>query len=277
MNPTDYEYLSNFLRATSGLWLGENKGYLLEDRLEPLAQSWGLDGIPQFVQELKKKADDNRLSGAVTEAMTTNETLFFRDKDPFEELKEWLLPEIISNRATSRRLKIWCTAASTGQEPYSIAMLLLEHFPELKDWNVEILATDISSAALARAGSGIYSQFEIQRGLPVQLLMKYFAQCDTGWQIHEDLRQQIRWQEMNMLNNFSNCGRFDIIFCRNILIYFEIETKKTSSIESTPNCFPTDTCCCRNRSGHHQLVRTVYAVQHRHLQADMRCHGLATC
>ena len=128
MNPTDYEYLSNFIRATSGLWLGENKGYLLKDRLEPLAQSWGLDGIPQLVQELKKKADDNRLSGAVTEAMTTNETLFFRDKDPFEELKERLLPETISNRATSRRLKIWCTAASTGQEPYSIAMLLLEPF-----------------------------------------------------------------------------------------------------------------------------------------------------
>lgn len=225
MNPADYEYLANFLLGTSGLALGTNKEYLLEARLIPLAQSLGMSGISELVQELKNGAEA-RVSSAVTEAMTTNETSFFRDKTPFEDLKDRLFPKLIEARRLSRRLKIWCAAGSTGQEPYSILMLLDDAFPELKDWTIELLATDLDKSAIERANSGIYTQFEVQRGLPVQMLMKYFDQVDAGWQIKEKIRNAVQWKQLNLLDNFTRLGNFDIIFCRNILIYFQQETKK---------------------------------------------------
>ena len=224
MKATEYEYLSSFLLGTSGLSLGDGKEYLLEARLIPLAQSLGLDGIPQLVTELRK-GQDPRVACAVTEAMTTNETSFFRDKVPFEELRTQLLPSLIEARRTSRSLRIWCAAAATGQEPYSIEMVLNEDFPELKSWNVEIIATDLDTCALSRSEAGIYSQFEVQRGLPVKLLMKYFEQCETGWRINDVLRNRIKWKQLNLLNDFSVLGTFDIVFCRNVLIYFQNETK----------------------------------------------------
>jgi len=225
MNPADYEYLANFLLGTSGLALGTGKEYLIEARLVPLAQSCDLDGIEQLVAELRK-GNNTRLSSAVTEAMTTNETSFFRDKTPFEELRANLLPTVLQARQTSRTLRIWCAAAATGQESYSIAMTLLESFPEIKSWNVEIFGTDLDKAALSRCEEGVYSQFEVQRGLPVQLLMKYFEQCDAGWRVNDELRSRVRWQQCNLLDDFSRFGMFDIIFCRNVLIYFQNETKK---------------------------------------------------
>lgn len=225
MNPADYEYLSNFLIGTSGLSLGEGKEYLLEARLIPLAQSLDLSGIEELVAELKNNPE-LKLESAVTEAMTTNETSFFRDKAPFVELQEKLLPAIIENGKTTRKLRIWCAAAATGQEPLTIKMVLKENFPELASWNVEIVCTDIDKSALYRCEKGIYSQFEVQRGLPVQYLMKYFDQCPTGWQAKPVLLEGITWTQLNLLNNFSNLGSFDIVFCRNVLIYFQIETKK---------------------------------------------------
>ncbi len=225
MNPTDYEYLSNFLLGTSGLALGEGKEYLLEARLVPLAQSWDLENMDELIRALRK-GTDKRLSSAVTDAMTTNETSFFRDKNPFEELKQRLLPSLVEARQTSRRLRIWCCACSTGQEPYSLAMLLEESFPHLRDWTIEIVCTDISQSILDRAQEGIYSQFEVQRGLPVQMLMKYFEQCETGWQIKAELRRRIQWHTTNLLDDFSRFGMFDLVFCRNVLIYFQVETKK---------------------------------------------------
>ncbi len=223
MNPTDYEFLCQHVLRTSGLSLGTGKEYLLEARLVPLANSWGLASLPDLVRELR--AGNATLSAAVTEAMTTNETSFFRDRVPFDELRDTILPPLIGARMPQRRLRIWCAASATGQEPYSLAILLRESFPQINSWNVEILATDISRAALDRGRAGVYSQFEVQRGLPIQLLMKYFAQHEGGWLVNEDLRKLIQWQQINLLEDFSRFGIFDAILCRNVLIYFANETK----------------------------------------------------
>jgi chemotaxis protein methyltransferase CheR len=225
ISPTDYTYLSQYLLQKSGLALGAGKDYLLEARLVPLAQSWGLQGIDDLVREMKK-GSHQRLNTAVVEAMTTNETLFFRDKTPFDELKDTLLPSLLANRQTTRRLRIWCAAASTGQEPYTLAMVLREHFPKLSDWTLEIVGTDLSSHALKRAEEAVYTQFEVQRGLPIQFLMKYFEQAPTGWRVRNELRQLVKLQQMNLLDSFNHLGQFDIVFCRNVLIYFENPAKK---------------------------------------------------
>lgn len=222
---SDYEFLCAFLLKRSGLYLGPNKDYLLEARLIPVAQSWGLTGLEALVLDLRRGGNE-RLSSAVTEAMTTNETLFFRDKTPFDELRDTLLPQLLESRKSSGRFRIWCAAASTGQEPYSLAMLLLEAFPQLQSWKIDIVGTDISTQALARAEEGVYSQFEVQRGLPIQYLMKYFEQVPNGWKIKTELKRHIQYRSLNLLDNFSHLGQFDLIMCRNVLIYFENDVKK---------------------------------------------------
>ncbi len=225
MTPSDYEYLTNYLLKTSGLSLGDNKEYLLEARLVPLAQSLDIEGISQLVAELKKGLN-KALATSVTEAMTTNETSFFRDKRPFEELTELILPPLIEARRNIKRLNIWCAAGATGQEPYSILMTIKEHFPELDSWNISLVATDIAAAPIAKGKKGEYSQFEVQRGLPIQLLMKHFEQTEAGWQIKPSFREAVKWHQLNLLDNFGKLGVFDIIFCRNVLIYFQNETKR---------------------------------------------------
>lgn len=237
MNSSEYDYLRKFLLESSGLALDDQKQYLIEARLIPLVKTFGLESIADIVAELRR--DNSALGSAVTEAMTTNETSFFRDKTPFEEFKNYMLPRILAERANQRRLRIWVAAAATGQEPYTIAMLLRESFPELRSWNVEIIASDISAQVLERSRNGIYSQFEVQRGLPIQLLMKYFDQVDAGWQVKEELRQSITWRELNLLHNFAHLGRFDVIFCRNVLIYFEVSTKKCI-LDRISNMLPDD-------------------------------------
>lgn len=221
----DYEFLAQFLLAQSGLSLGTGKEYLLEARLIPLAQSYGLSGIADLVAEARRNPRQ-QLAQSIVEAMTTNETLFFRDNTPFEELRERLLPPLLENRRTTRKLRIWSAAASTGQEAYSIAMLLRDHFPELHTWNLEIVGTDLSRAALEKAKQGVYSQFEVQRGLPIQMLVRHFTQQPGGWRIKDELKKSIRFQPLNLLESFHSLGHFDIIFCRNVLIYFENPIKK---------------------------------------------------
>ncbi|OYW19160.1 MAG: chemotaxis protein CheR [Planctomycetales bacterium 12-60-4] len=221
----DYEFLSQFLVKNSGLSLGPGKEYLLEARLIPLAQSWGLSGIPELVVEVRRNPQ-MALAHGVVEAMTTNETLFFRDKTPFDELRDQLLPKLLESRQTIRRLRIWSAAASTGQEAYSLAMLLRDGFPQLDNWSIEIVGTDLSKAALARAEAGVYSQFEVQRGLPIQLLVKHFVQDAGGWKIKDELRRWVRFRPMNLMDSFHQLGQFDVIFCRNVLIYFENPVKK---------------------------------------------------
>ncbi|MHC2671524.1 chemotaxis protein methyltransferase CheR [Bradyrhizobium diazoefficiens] len=223
MTPTEYEYLRKFLKDNSGIDLSADKQYLIESRLLPLARKAGLSGIPELVQKLQ--GGSRALITDVVEAMTTNETFFFRDKVPFDHFRDTIMPEIIRARAGRRSVRIWCAAGSTGQEPYSLAMCLKEMGAALTGWRVEIIATDLSQEVLEKARAGVYSQFEVQRGLPIQMLVKYFKQTGETWQINPELRAMIQHRQLNLLHDFAQLGTFDVIFCRNVLIYFDQDTK----------------------------------------------------
>jgi len=223
VTPSDYEFLRKFLKDRSGLDLSADKQYLVESRLVPLARKAGLAGLAELVQKLKNGAEP--LSAEVVEAMTTNETFFFRDKVPFDHLKATVLPELLRARAGRRALRIWCAASSTGQEPYSIAMCLKEVGSTLAGWRVEIVATDLSQGVLEKSRAGLFSQFEVQRGLPIQLLVKHFTQVGELWQLNADIRTMVQFKQLNLLQDFSHLGGFDVIFCRNVLIYFDQDTK----------------------------------------------------
>jgi chemotaxis protein methyltransferase CheR len=224
--PDDYRFLSDALRKHSGLSLGDGKEYLLDSRLTPVAASFGKPDLPSLVRALRAGTDAALLK-AVCEAMTTNETLFFRDQTPFRVLRETVLPSLAAARLAQRqKLRIWSAAASTGQEAYSIAILLAQMERQLQGVEFEILGTDYSSEALARARAGIYNQFEVQRGLPVQVLVQFFTQTATGFELSPEIRRRVTFREGNLLQPFSNLGQFDIIFCRNVLIYFDTDTKR---------------------------------------------------
>lgn len=223
MTPADFDFLSRFLRERSGLSITQSKQYLVESRLIPLAQSCDLNGLPELINRLRSGRDPN-LAVAVIEAMTTNETLFFRDRVPFEELKNIMLPELQRNRGTRKNLRIWSAACSTGQEPYTLAMMLKE-WREAADWQFEIVATDLASHVLDRAKQGEFSQLEVQRGLPATLLVKYFNKTAQGFQVKDEIRRMIRWQQLNLFDDFKRLGTFDIVLCRNVLIYFDIDDK----------------------------------------------------
>jgi len=165
------------------------------------------------------------LSAQVVEAMTTNETFFFRDKIPFEHFRDTIMPALITARAREKRIRIWCTAASTGQEPYSLAMAVKSMGPAIAGYRIDILATDLSSEVLEKAKTAMYSQFEVQRGLPVQLLLKFFDQVGETWQLAPELRSMVQFRPLNLLNDFSVLGSFDAVFCRNVLIYFDQDNK----------------------------------------------------
>jgi chemotaxis protein methyltransferase CheR len=223
VTPSDYEYLRKLLKERSGLDLSADKQYLVESRLVPLARKSALAGIPELVLKIRGGAEP--LTTEVVEAMTINETFFFRDKIPFDHLKEAIIPALLQARAARRSLRIWCAASSTGQEPYSIAMCLKEAGPALSGWRTEIVATDLSLGVLEKARAGIFSQFEVQRGLPIQLLVKYFTQIGELWQLNADIRAMVQHRQLNLLQDFSHLGTFDVIFCRNVLIYFDQDTK----------------------------------------------------
>jgi chemotaxis protein methyltransferase CheR len=213
------------VRDRSAIVLESGKEYLVESRLIPLAKQEGLNSIENLVTELKLQRFSS-LHNKVVEAMTTNETTFFRDIYPFEILRTEVLPKLILNRASERRLAIWCAATSSGQEPYSIAMILREHFPELESWDVRIIATDISQGMLARTRDAIYSEIEVGRGLPAQLREKYFHKKDDKWQAKDFLCQMIETKEMNLSGDWPPLPLMDIVFIRNVMIYFDVETKK---------------------------------------------------
>jgi chemotaxis protein methyltransferase CheR len=224
VTPLDYEYLRKLLKERSGLDLSADKHYLVESRLVPLARRVGLPGILELVQKMKGAGAD-ALTADVVEAMTTNETFFFRDKIPFDHMRETILPALTKARANRRTLRIWSAASSTGQEPYSIAMLLREAGQALAGWRVEIVATDLAQSVLEKSKAGMFSQFEVQRGLPIQMLVKYFTQVGELWQLNADIRGMIQHRQLNLLQDFSHLGMFDVIFCRNVLIYFDQDTK----------------------------------------------------
>ena len=226
MNPQDFEYLKDFLKTRSGIVLSADKLYLVESRLTPVARDLGMSGIDELIGALRKTADES-LKTKITDAMTTNESFFFRDQTPFDNLRDHVLPSMVAARKAKgqNRIRIWSAACSSGQEPYTIAMMLLENKAKFGEMSFEILATDLSTEIVDKAKEGAYSQFEVQRGLPIQLLVKYFTQKDTSWQISDEIRKMIRFQTFNLLDSYGVLGKFDIIFCRNVLIYFDQDTK----------------------------------------------------
>ena len=224
MTEFDFDFLRVLLQRRSGLFLSAEKRYLVESRLGMLCRRRGIAGIPALVVQLRA-CPASELEASVIEAMTTNETLFFRDRTPFDLFRDVILPETLAANAGSRTLRIWCAAVSTGQEAYSIAMLLDEAADRLAGWTVEILGTDISLEVLDRARQGLYSQFEIQRGLPIQLLLKHFRQEGDKWRLAERIRDMVVLRQHNLLEPNHQFGQFDVIFCRNVLIYFDVPTK----------------------------------------------------
>jgi len=224
MKPDDFDFVAKLLKERSGLVLSKDKSYLLESRLMPVARRRGMKGLDELVVALRRM--DAALVKDVTEAMTTNESFFFRDTKPFDQFRDRVLPSLMKARATKKQIRIWCAACSSGQEPYSLAIILKEMEAKLAGWRVEILATDLSTEILEKAKSGLYSQFEVQRGMPVQLMVKYFQKKDEMWQIDSRLRAMVQYRPLNLLTDIrSTLGTFDVVFCRNVLIYFDQETK----------------------------------------------------
>lgn len=219
-------YLRELVYRRSAIVLHADKSYLIDSRLTPLAREAGLASIDELVWKIQREDATAPLVRRVIEAMTTNETLFFRDLHPFEALKTRILPELIRARSAQRSLRIWCAAASTGQEPYSIAMTLREHFPELASWDVKVIATDINAAVLERARTATYRQLEVNRGLPVTMLVKYFERKGAEWELKPVIRDMVKFAELNLLDAWTCVGPQDIVFIRNVLIYFDVPTKR---------------------------------------------------
>lgn len=220
----DFELLCGIVKSRSGLTLSPDKAYLLENRLMAVSRKWGMSDIDGLASAVRGGPNEELLR-EITEAMTTNETLFFRDQTPFEQLEKVVLPRLLESRKDKRRIRIWSAACSSGQEPYSIAMILKGMGSILDDWRIDIYATDISRAMLDKARAGLYTQFEVQRGLPIAMLMKYFQQAGDKWEIDPSIRSMVEYQEFNLLNEPTGKGQFDVVFCRNVLIYLDPPTK----------------------------------------------------
>jgi len=225
MNTSDFDYIRNLVRQEAAIVLDPGKEYLVESRLHTLARKENFESPDHLIQQLRN-GSHNGLHRKVIDAMTTNETSFFRDFHPFEVLRTSILPELLARRRSERQIHFWCGAAATGQEPFSMIMLLAEHFPELLQWDFRFLATDLCNDVLARARSGRFSQLEINRGLPASLLVKYFSRHGADWEFSADLRRRVDFRELNLAKDWSPMPPLDLVFLRNVLIYFDLETKK---------------------------------------------------
>lgn len=225
MNEADFDHFRQVVHGRSGLVLTPDKSYLVASRLAPIARSEGLAEVGALLARLRTAPDD--LVRRCVDAMATHESFFFRDGTPFDLLANRVLPLLIHARAASRKLRIWCAACSSGQEPYSIAMLLQELHSQIAGWRTEIVATDMSEAILAKARAGIYSEFEVRRGLSEARLKRWFRPDGQGWRVAPELQQMISFRAHNLLEGAAGLGPFDVIFCRNVLIYFDVERKRT--------------------------------------------------
>lgn len=224
MNKVDFEFIATLIKQGSGLVLGPDKLYLLESRLVPVIHKYGLTSMDGLINALRTGPREPLLTDVI-DAMTTNESFFFRDGKPFDAFRSKFLPEILERRAATRNLRIWCAAASTGQEPYSLAMILQEEAKKLEGWNIQILGTDLSNEALQRARSGLYTHFEVQRGLSIQRLIKFFVKQGELWQLKPEVQSMVQYRNFNLLHDPRSLGTFDVVFCRNVLIYFDQPTK----------------------------------------------------
>jgi chemotaxis protein methyltransferase CheR len=226
MTDQDFDMVRRLLREHSAIVLDADKRYLVEGRLAPLIRQRNLNSLSELLAQLRTSSD-NGLHRQIIEALVTSESSFFRDHHPFEALRKVVLPVLINRRSSQRRLDIWCAASAAGQEPYSVALLIREHFPELASWNIGLLATDLSREVLARAREGRYNQIEVNRGLPASLLVKYFEQRGTDWQLQSSIRNAVEFREMNLARPWPNLPRMDLVLIRNVMIYFDVETKKS--------------------------------------------------
>lgn len=225
MKQASFELLAALLHAGSGLVIGPEKHYLLETRLAGIIRQYGVSDLDGLADRLRGGADRLAIERQVIEAMTTNESFFFRDEKPFTHFRTLALPRLHAARPAGARLRIWSAAASSGQEAYSLAMILAESRAMLAGRPVEILGTDLSREQLVRAQEGLYTQFEVQRGLPMQHLVKYFRKEGANWRISDTLRGMVKFREWNLLADLRQLGQFDVVFCRNVLIYFDNKTK----------------------------------------------------
>jgi len=221
MNRAAFDFFADLLRRESGMHLTPEKSYLLESRLLPVAQERGLANVEALAAQLRRETDNKALCQAVIEAMVTHESSFFRDLAPFDHLKTVLLPALLARDTAEKRLRIWSAACAGGQEIYSVAMMLREMSAAWHGWHIDLVATDISRDILRQAEDGRFTQFEVQRGLPVKLLVKYFTQEGDYWRVTPDIRQMVAFRHANLLTPPADLGAFDIIFCRNVLIYLD--------------------------------------------------------
>lgn len=221
----DLKYVSEFVYKKAAIVLDASKGYLVESRLQPLAKRHGFASLDEMIAKLRAQPQ-NGIHWEVIEAMTTNETYFFRDVHPFDMLKKNILPELIKKREAARQLNIWCGASSSGQEIYSVLMLLKENFPGLSTWKINFIASDISKEMLERCKEGCYTQLEVNRGLAAPLLIKYFQKIGVQWQVKDDLRKMVEYRQINLAQNWGVLPPMDMVFMRNVLIYFDQPTKK---------------------------------------------------
>ena len=224
MRLVDFDIYKDLLKEKSGLMVTQDKAYLLESRLTPVAAKWDFFSLEMMTAHLRG-VPETALINDIVEAMTTNETSFFRDMRPFDTFRDVVMPYLLQSRIHERKFRIWCAAASSGQEPYSLAMLLKSQKSQFARWNIEMLATDISNDILETARRGLYSQFEVQRGLPVQFLLEHFKQVEDRWQLSDDIKGMVQYKQFNLLDSMAGFGQLDVIFCRNVLIYFD-ETDK---------------------------------------------------
>jgi chemotaxis protein methyltransferase CheR len=226
MTPQDFDIICRLLRERSAVVLEKGKEYLVETRLAPIVRQLKLNSIGDLIAQARSQAG-NGLYRQIVEALVTTESSFFRDHHPFEALRTVVIPDLIQRRRGERRLDIWSAASAAGQEPYSLALLFREHFPELAGWKVSLLASDLSRQVLDRARTGRYSQIEVNRGLPAALLVKYFEQHGTDWQLKPDIRGMVDFREINLAQDWPALSRMDLVLIRNVMIYFDVDTKKT--------------------------------------------------
>lgn len=224
MGPEHFEFIRAMLLDRSGLVVTLDKMYLLETRLFPVARRHGCKTLEELV-DLYRNHRDESVAVDITEAMNTHESQFFRDTMPFDLFRTQIVPQLLERRADKKTFRVWCAACSSGQEPYSLAMVLDEMSARLQGWRTEIIATDISHSVLGRAAEGVYSQFDVQRGLPVQCLVKHFTQEGESWRLSTRIRDMVQFQHFNLLDDAKQLGAFDVVFCRNVLIYFDVPTK----------------------------------------------------
>lgn len=229
ISPSELKLVAQYIQSISGIYLDQSKTYLFETRLSTVAEAHGCSSYQELYNKAKKDPS-KKIEKQIVDAITTNETLFFRDKGPFELLQHKILPEVIDSKSSKSaikpRIKIWSAASSTGQELYSVAIVIKELLRDSKDYNFTLLGTDISDAAVSQASYGKYNRFEIERGLDKRNLQKYFTLFGDSWKIKDEIRAMVQFKKLNLMMPFSTLGKFDIIFCRNVAIYFTLADRK---------------------------------------------------